>query len=130
MTGWNLPPGCNVSDIPGNRLEDVAEERVWEAMTHEDVRNQHLDYVTNCPHARRDECGACGITGHERPAPDDAGNADTLPCPACGGSGFGFGKCEHDIIDIFGTVNDGATWSDCPYVADLACKRIDEALGR
>ncbi len=22
MTGWNLPPGCNVSDIPGNRPED------------------------------------------------------------------------------------------------------------
>lgn len=22
MTGWNLPPGCNVNDIPGNRPED------------------------------------------------------------------------------------------------------------
>jgi hypothetical protein len=22
MTGWNLPPGCNVSDIPGNRPID------------------------------------------------------------------------------------------------------------
>jgi len=22
MTGWNLPPGVNVSDIPGNRPED------------------------------------------------------------------------------------------------------------
>lgn len=21
MTGWNLPPGCNVSDIPGNEPE-------------------------------------------------------------------------------------------------------------
>lgn len=28
MTGFNLPPGCNVSDIPGNRPED---ER-WEAI--------------------------------------------------------------------------------------------------
>jgi hypothetical protein len=27
MTGWNLPPGCNVSDIPGNRPEELE----WEA---------------------------------------------------------------------------------------------------
>lgn len=27
MSGFNLPPGCSVSDIPGNRPEDgVAEE--------------------------------------------------------------------------------------------------------
>jgi hypothetical protein len=26
MTGWNLPPGVNVSDIPGNRPED----EIWE----------------------------------------------------------------------------------------------------
>lgn len=23
MTGYNLPPGCNVSDIPGHRPEDM-----------------------------------------------------------------------------------------------------------
>ena len=28
MTGWNLPPGCNVSDIPGNRPEDEAWENL------------------------------------------------------------------------------------------------------
>lgn len=27
MTGWNLPPGCNVSDIPGNRKIDILWER-------------------------------------------------------------------------------------------------------
>jgi hypothetical protein len=31
MTGFNLPPGCNVSDIPGNRPEDEA----WEKITDE-----------------------------------------------------------------------------------------------
>lgn len=31
MTGFNLPPGCSVSDIPGNRPEDMAEEAWWEA---------------------------------------------------------------------------------------------------
>jgi hypothetical protein len=30
MTGWNMPPGCNVSDIPGNRPEDQAEEAFYE----------------------------------------------------------------------------------------------------
>ena len=27
--GWDLPPGCNLSDIPGNRPEDEK----WEAIT-------------------------------------------------------------------------------------------------
>lgn len=27
MSGFNLPPGCSVSDLPGNRPEDAA----WEA---------------------------------------------------------------------------------------------------
>jgi hypothetical protein len=30
MTGWNLPPGCNESDIPGNRPEDIALDRFYE----------------------------------------------------------------------------------------------------
>jgi hypothetical protein len=30
MTGWNMPPGCNVSDIPGNRPEDGAGEEFEE----------------------------------------------------------------------------------------------------
>ena len=29
MTGFNLPPGCSVSDIPGNRPEDEAYEHFW-----------------------------------------------------------------------------------------------------
>jgi hypothetical protein len=32
MTGWNLPPGCNVSDIPGNRPEDEAAEALWDTI--------------------------------------------------------------------------------------------------
>lgn len=32
MSGFNLPPGCSVSDIPGNRPEDLAEEAFWEAL--------------------------------------------------------------------------------------------------
>jgi len=28
MSGFNLPPGCNVSDIPGNRPEDGVEEQL------------------------------------------------------------------------------------------------------
>lgn len=30
MTGWNMPPGANVSDIPGNRPEDLLDEWLWE----------------------------------------------------------------------------------------------------
>ena len=28
--GWDLPPGCRVSDIPGNRPEDIAYETMCE----------------------------------------------------------------------------------------------------
>lgn len=28
MTGFNLPPGCNEGDIPGNGPEDAAWERL------------------------------------------------------------------------------------------------------
>jgi hypothetical protein len=28
VTGWNLPPGCNVSDLPGNSAAD-AEYEAW-----------------------------------------------------------------------------------------------------
>lgn len=31
MTGFNLPPGVNVSDIPGNRDEDMWDEAFWES---------------------------------------------------------------------------------------------------
>src|SRR5262245_27375960 len=30
MTGFNMPPGCNVSDIPGNSPVDQAAEAQWE----------------------------------------------------------------------------------------------------
>ena len=32
MTGWNMPPGCNVSDIPGNTREDQETEVLYEAI--------------------------------------------------------------------------------------------------
>lgn len=32
MTGFNLPPGCEVHHIPGNRPEDEAEDAFWEAL--------------------------------------------------------------------------------------------------
>ena len=30
MTGWNLPPGCEVSDLPGCTPEDEAWSWFWE----------------------------------------------------------------------------------------------------
>lgn len=47
MTGFNLPPGCNVSDIPGNRPEDLAEEAFWETVDErfiERVGKERADY--------------------------------------------------------------------------------------
>jgi len=33
MTGWNLPPGCNVRDLPGNSEDDEAFEKMTEELT-------------------------------------------------------------------------------------------------
>lgn len=30
MMGWNLPPGCEVSDLPGNRPEDEDWDHYWD----------------------------------------------------------------------------------------------------
>lgn len=32
MFGWDLPPGCRESDIPGNRPEDLKEEAFIDAL--------------------------------------------------------------------------------------------------
>jgi len=32
VTGFNMPPGCSVSDIPGNRPEDLAAEAAADAV--------------------------------------------------------------------------------------------------
>ena len=32
MSSSNLPPGCSVSDIPGNRPEDARWDRIMEAL--------------------------------------------------------------------------------------------------
>ena len=32
MTGFNLPPGCSVRDIPGNRPEDDAAEAAYDQL--------------------------------------------------------------------------------------------------
>lgn len=30
--GWDLPPGCRTSDIPGNRPQDLADEAMYESI--------------------------------------------------------------------------------------------------
>ncbi|MCA1811494.1 MAG: hypothetical protein LC623_05730 [Halobacteriales archaeon] len=45
MGGWNLPPGVSVSDIPGNRPEDLAAERMAET-THEFFERALAHYGT------------------------------------------------------------------------------------
>jgi len=32
MTGWNLPPGCNDSDIPGNRNDEMEADALAESI--------------------------------------------------------------------------------------------------
>ena len=51
MTGWNLPPGCSESDIPGNRPIDVWLEnnlyKIWEDYDEKKYDNLHDEYNDN-----------------------------------------------------------------------------------
>jgi hypothetical protein len=54
MGGYNLPPGCSVSDIPGNRPEDAEWDEIYERFwdkeritkTHIGVRVSESEYKT------------------------------------------------------------------------------------
>lgn len=39
MTGWNLPPGCNVRDLPGNSAEEERAEALWDTIA--DTLTEH-----------------------------------------------------------------------------------------
>jgi hypothetical protein len=56
MTGWNLPPGCNIRDIPGNRRIDV----IWaRKAAHFCANCEHGEFCTNsidnCEYSREFE---------------------------------------------------------------------------
>ena len=61
MTGYNLPPGCNVNDIPGNRPEDEPYE-IWmdELIGYLDAAGSTLEYDETW-----DEMYADGLTPKE-----------------------------------------------------------------
>ena len=42
MTDWNLPPGCNVSDLPGWRPQDIARDNAFDRAD-ADVLNKRYD---------------------------------------------------------------------------------------
>ena len=42
MTDWNLPPGCNVSDLPGWRPQDIARDNAFDRAD-ADVKNGRYD---------------------------------------------------------------------------------------
>lgn len=44
MTGFNLPPGCSVNDLPGNRpFDEFADDFVANHLEDEDLADQFLD---------------------------------------------------------------------------------------
>jgi len=60
MTGYNLPPGCSVGDIPGWRDEDV----LWDNLIDRDVcpKCDHLDF---CKYADTGNYNKCPILDNE-----------------------------------------------------------------
>lgn len=44
MTGYNLPPGCEVHHLPGNRPEDVAWDEFWESDKPFEIYIEHFGH--------------------------------------------------------------------------------------
>jgi hypothetical protein len=101
MTGWNLPPGCNVSDLPGNRPEDLLAEAVAEGFRYTcKVCKAFLSFKPDRlePWEDRLECDGkpmgnppydyclCGDVGKHPPHSDvnDAGVSGYHTCKRCG----------------------------------------------
>lgn len=55
MTGWNLPPGCEVTDLPGSTPEDVRHDRIKAALDL-DCLTPTLDKITDWLKATGPEC--------------------------------------------------------------------------
>jgi hypothetical protein len=55
MTGWNLPPGCEVSDIPGNRPDDILSEKIYDHMSPADMEELCAEKNALCEHAVEDD---------------------------------------------------------------------------
>jgi hypothetical protein len=51
MTGWNLPSGCETSDIPGNRPDDILSEQIYDALSASDIEELCAEKYFICEHA-------------------------------------------------------------------------------
>jgi hypothetical protein len=114
----NLPPGVSVSDIPGNRPEDIAWDR--EAARWFDEPSRVIEVCERerdcCWHAEWIPCPVCGGTGER----------GGYVCERCGGEGDIFDRCSlkvwraapHEVPPY--EVRDA---TDCPTIARM----IDDA---
>jgi len=102
--GW-LPPGVELSDIPGNRPEDVAWEIATEQVTSEAVAEACKARVNGCSKADWIECTLCEGNGYSPETGDD--------CNRCAGECVEFNGCSAGIVDSNGKVQDNADWSEC-----------------
>ena len=73
MTGFNLPDGCNVSDIPGNRPGDAAYDEMIEKLIEDPPKCPECEMQTW--HNRADdafECAGCDWSKSVADAVQDA----------------------------------------------------------
>ena len=79
MTGFNLPPGCNVSDLPGNTKENMEAEAAYEKICEEletlklidpvSVDEEWYDHLVMFIMRKMDEAFT---TGYQQARADDA----------------------------------------------------------
>lgn len=77
MTGFNLPPGCSVSDIPGNRPEDMEAEALVEKISEALLALKVYEHLPEATQMAIEEkvfelCGDTYNEGYKRGQADEA----------------------------------------------------------
>lgn len=103
MTGSNLPPGCSLSDIPGNRPEDFAiveaEEKLMDICATEHLTPDEYMIVAKIGIIAVKEARDLHKKIYESHLAGEAECKDVGICP------LGCGECDRKIIKIGETKN-------------------------
>jgi hypothetical protein len=114
----NLPPGCSIDDIPGNRPRDIAEEKEWERLTSTDITETCWEKRGNCSSAAWRECVTCKGTGTDPVYGHE--------CDKCHGAGQRFSGCEHGIVNEDDEAEKNSDPALCEWLVALVDRRLEE----
>ncbi len=75
MSGFNLPPGCSVNDLPGNTRADQIEEDIWDKI-YEVFDNDVTDEIAHKVRKLVDDAYEYGYQSARQDAAEEAASKE------------------------------------------------------